>query len=325
MEQYTVLGATLRREASFAPDILPSIPRWETRTGIFTRFWRKGWETMRVPRLTFAALVLVVLLTMGAELKRARVGAESAGSVVLVTIDREDQSVFSSCALSLVDSTKDSMAMGGILDPKKDLAAAISLKLVGRAEGGVRLLVSSYAGPVATVDTSDLAKLPEREVILMPGVPLKVPIGASGTLILHGEWFDHIPAEVGMGIKSIDPAASELRIQQPVLLKGDMRIGEVDVWTDTRAGFDDSVYVIFPKTGRYLFSLSSTQDAIEGKIEKNRITFEYQGTKYTLLTGAPIARQEKVWVRVEPDYEMPDDPGSYGLGSISNATLTRAK
>ncbi|WP_221313386.1 hypothetical protein [Granulicella aggregans] len=325
MEQYTILGATLRREVSLALGNLPSIPRWETKTGIFTRFWRKGWATMRVPRLAFAALVLVVLLTMGAELKRARVGAESNGSVVLVTIDREDQSVFSSCALSLVNSSKDSMAMGGILDSKKDLAGVISLKLAGRVEGGVRLLVRSYAGPVATTDTSDLAKLPEREVILKTGESLKVAVGDSGTLTLHGEWFDHIPAEIGMGIKSIDPAASELRIQQPVLLKGDMRIGEVDGWTDTPSGFDNSAYVIFPKTGRYLFSLSSTKDAIEGKIEKNRITFEYQGTKYTLLTGAPIARQEKVWVRVEPDYEMPDHPGSYGLGSISNATLTRAK
>jgi hypothetical protein len=253
------------------------------------------------------------------------VGAESSGSVVLVTVDREDQSVFSSCALSLVDSSKDSMAMGGVLDSKKDLAAAISLKLAGRVEGGVRLLVKSYAGPITKVNTSDLAKLPERDVILMPGVPLKVAMGDSGTLTLHGEWFDHIPAEVGMGIKSIDPDPNELRIQQPVLLKGDMRIGDIDGWADTPSGFDDSVYVIFPKTGRYLFSLSPTQDAIDGTIEKNRISFEYQGTEYTLLTGAPIARQEKVWVRVEPDYKMPGHPGSYGLGSLRNATLTQAK
>ncbi|WP_433971003.1 hypothetical protein [Tunturiibacter lichenicola] len=224
MEQYTTLGATLRREASLALGTLPSTPRWEKRTGIFTRLWRKGWETMRVPRLAFVALVLVALLTVAAEWKRARVGAESSGSVVLVTVDREDQSVFSSCALSLVDSSKDSMAMGGVLDSKKDLAAAISLKLAGRVEGGVRLLVKSYAGPITKVNTSDLAKLPERDVILMPGVPLKVAMGDSGTLTLHGEWFDHIPAEIGMGIKSIDPDPNELRIQQPVLLKGDIRI-----------------------------------------------------------------------------------------------------
>jgi len=322
MEQYIALGAALRREASLALGALPPTPHWETRTGILTRLWRKGWETMRVPRLAFAVLVLVALFMIGAEWKRARVGAESTGSVVVVTVDREDQSVFSSCALSLVDPSKDSMSMGGILDPKKDLGAAISLKLAGRVEGGVRLLVRTNAGPIATTDTGDLAKQPEREMILMPGVPLKVAIGNSGTLTLHGEWFDHIPAEVGMGIKSIDPGPSELRIQQPVLLKGDMRIGEIDGNADN-SGFDTSVSLVFPKTGRYLFSLSPIQDSVEGKIEKNRIKFEYQGRPYTLLTAAPIAQLEKVWVKVEPDYKDPDHPGSYGFGFVRNATLAQ--
>ncbi|MDQ2835531.1 MAG: hypothetical protein M3Y50_17675 [Acidobacteriota bacterium] len=325
MEQYTALGATLRREASLVLGALPPTPHWETRTGILTRLWRKGWETMRVPRLAFAALVLVALLTIGAEWKRARVSAKSTGSVVLVTVDRDDQSVFFSCALSLVNSSKDSMSMVGALDPQKDLGAAISLKLAGRVEGGVRLLVRSDAGPIATLGTGDLAKLPEREMILMPGVPLKVAIGDSGTLTLHGEWSDHIPAEIGMGIKSIDPNPSELRIQQPVLLKGDMRIGDIDGWAGTPSGFDDSVYVFFPKTGRYLFSLSPIRDAVEGRIEKNRISFGYEGTQYTLLTAASIARQEKVWVKVEPDYRMPGEPGSYGLGSLHNATLAQEK
>jgi hypothetical protein len=323
MEQYIALGAALRREASLALGALPPTPHWETRTGILTRLWRKGWETMRVPRLAFAMLVLVALFMIGAEWKRARVGAESTGSVVVVTVDREDQSVFSSCALSLVDSSKDNMSMGGILDPKKYLGAVISLKLVGRAEGGVRLLVKVNAFPIAATDKGDISKMPEHEMILMPGVPLKVAIGDYGTLTLHGEWFDHIPAEVGMGIKSIDPGPSELRIQQPVLLKGDMRIGEVDGNTDTPSGFDVSEWVIFPKTGRYIFSLSPIPDAVEGRIDRNRISFEYQSTQYTLLTAASIARQEKVWVKVEPDYKDPDHPGSYGLGSLRSATLTQ--
>lgn len=153
-------------------------------------------------------------------------------------------------------------------------------------------------------------------------MPLKVAIGDYGTLTLNGEWFDHIPAEVGLGIKSIDPGPSELRIQQPVLLKGDMRIGEVDGNTHA-SGFDVSEFVVFPKTGRYIFSLSPIPDAVEGKIDRNRISFEYQSTQYTLLTAASIARQERVWVKVEPDYKAPDHPGSYGLGSLRNATLTQ--
>lgn len=274
---------------------------------------------MRVPRLAFAALILAVLFTIGSEWKRATVGAASTGSVVLVTVDREDSSVFSSCALSLVDSSKSSMSMGGMLDPKKDLRAAISLKLAGRAEGGVRLLVRVSAFPNASTDTGDSPRLPEREMILRPGVPLKVAIGDSGTLTLHGEWSDHIPPQFGMGIKSIDPNANELRIQQPVLLKGDLRIGEIDGMADALSGFDASVYLVFPKTGRYLFSLSPIQDAVEGRIDRNRISFEDHGTPYTLLTAAPIARQEKIWVKVEPGYKMPGHPGSYGLGSVPSS------
>lgn len=281
---------------------------------------------MRVPRLAFAALVLVALFVVGAEWKRARVGAQSNGSVVLVTVNREDQSAFSTHAFSLDGSDKGYMSMGGILDPKKKIEASISLKLAGRAEDGVRFLVKVKAFPIAEetakANTDDFAQLPEREITLIPGVPLKVAIGDYGTLTLNGEWFDHIPAEVGLGIKSIDPGPSELRIQQPVLLKGDLRIGEVDGNTHA-SGFDVSEFVVFPKTGRYIFSLSPIPDAVEGKIDRNRISFEYQSTQYTLLTAASIARQEKVWVKVEPHYKDPDHPGSYGLGSLRNATLTQ--
>jgi hypothetical protein len=327
MKQYTALGAALRCEASLALTALPPTPHWETRTGILTRLWRKGWQTMRVPRLAFAALVLVALITIGVEWKRAHVSAQSNGSVVVVTVNREDQSVFSTHAFSLDGSDKGYMSMGGILDPKKNIDASISLKLAGRAEDGVRFFVKVKAFPIAEeiakANTDDFAQLPEREITLIPGVPLKVAMGEYGTLTLNGEWFDHIPPQVGMGIVSIDTGPSELRIQQPVLLKGDMRIGEIDGMTDTHSGFDTSDFVVFPKTGRYLFSLSPIPDAVQGKIEKNRISFEYQGTPYTLLTGAPIAQLEKVWVKVEPDYKDPDHPGSYGLGSLRNATLTQ--
>jgi hypothetical protein len=282
---------------------------------------------MRVPRLAFAALVLVALFVVGAEWKRACVGAQSNGSVVVVTIDREDQSVFYTHAFSLDGSDKGYMSMGGILDPKKNIEASISLKLVGRAEGGVRFLVKVKAWPMPTADTAkadtdDFAKLPEREIILKPGVPLKVAMGDYGTLTLNGEWFNHIPPQVGMGIISIDPRPSELRIQQPVLLKGDLRIGEIDGMTDTYSGFDTSEFIYFQKTGRYLFSLSPIPDAVEGKIEKNRISFEYQGTPYTLLTGAPIAQLEKVWVKVEPEYKDPEHYTLTAIGSIRNSTLT---
>jgi hypothetical protein len=291
MEQYIAMGATLRREASLALGALPPTPRWETRTGRLTRLWRKGWETMRVPRLAFAALILVALFVVGAEWKRARVGAQSNGLVVVVTIDREDQSLFSACALSLVDPKIRGGAMGGILDPKKDLGAAISIEVAGRAEGGVRLLVRAKAFPAAAIDPSELGKLSDHEMILKPGVPLKVAVGNSGTLTLHGEWFDHIPAEIALGIKNVDPGPSELRIQQPVLLKGDRRIGEINGGSSSPSGFDDSTYIAFPKTGRFLFSLSPIPDSAEGKIDRNRISFEYKGAPYTLLTAAQIARQ----------------------------------
>jgi hypothetical protein len=328
MEQYIALGAALRREASLDLCALPPSPRWETRTGILTRLWRKGWQTMRVPRLAFAALVLLTLITIGAEWKRVRVGAESNGSVVLVTVQREDKSVFSSYALPLDGSNNGYHSMGGVLDPPKKIEASISIRLAGRVEGGVRLLVKVKAGPItdeiAKADTDDFAQLPEREMILKPGEPLKVAMGDYGTLTLNGEWFDHVPAELGIGIKSIDPGPSELRIYQPVLLKGDMRIGELD-GNAHNSGFNTSVGLVFPKTGRYLFSLLPIPEAVEGKIDRNRISFEYQGTPYTLLTAAGISRQENVWVKVEPEYKDPDHPGSYGFGFVRNATLTQKK
>lgn len=318
MQEYIALGAALRREASLALCAPPPAPHWETKTGVLHRLWRKGWETMRVPRMAFAALVLLALTAVGAGWKMRSVGAQGNGSVVLLTIEREGQSGAVVCPLSLDDANQPGCAFAGNIDPVKK--SGVLFKAAGRANGAVRLIVRSATRTAPPYDL-ELDKQPGRVVILMPGVPLKLPVEGIGTFILHGEWSDHMPPNIGVQVKNIDPEPAELRIMEPALLREDTRVGDLTGSASTNNGFEHGVEIVFPKSGRYLFSLVPIRDSVEGKIHMGRIDFEYNGTKYTLLTGTPIARQEKVWVQAEPDYKT----NSYGISTPSLRDLALNK
>lgn len=44
-----------------------------------------------------------------------------------------------------------------------------------------------------------------------------------------------------------------------------------------------------------------------GKVEVSRISYELDGHKYQLVTGAPVARVDHVWVLHQPQYKPSRD------------------
>ena len=327
IQEYIVLGVALRREASLEFSA-PSTPHWETKTGVIYRLWRKGWGTMRIPRVAFAAIVLMALIAVGAGWKMIRVGAQGTGSVVLLTIEREGQSEPAICPLSVVDPHDGGCAFGGEIDPMKNTAPAVSFKVAGRTADGVRLLVKTTIHTAAnpnvreedrhepnpSMDKADLVRQSSREMLLVPGVPLKIQVEGMGTMTLRAEWSDHMPPWRGM-LTNIDPGPTELRISNPFLLKEDTRIGDITASAGTENGFEHGVAIVYPEAGRYLFSLAPIKDAVVGDIKENRIDFEYNGANFVLLTGAPISRQKKVWIRAQPNYKNAHCRGCYGVST----------
>jgi hypothetical protein len=79
--------------------------------------------------------------------------------------------------------------------------------------------------------------------------------------------------------------------------------------------------------GRYRLSLSPIEGAIEGEINQNRIHFVVHGESYLLLTAAPIARKDRIWILHQPDYRPSHEPGaspdSDNHPRINTANLSR--
>ena len=62
-------------------------------------------------------------------------------------------------------------------------------------------------------------------------------------------------------------------------------------------GEKDYAYSIYaPNTGRIILSRVPFEGAAEGKIDGSHISFTMLGKSYLLLTGAPIASVDRVWV-----------------------------
>jgi hypothetical protein len=256
--------------------------------------------------------VLLALVAVGAGWKMIRVGAQGTGSVVRLSVEMEGRSEPAICYLSVVDSSDGGCGFGG-------KTSVVGFRAAGRTADAVRLLVKTtiHTRPSeASVSMSDtdagVEQQSSREMLLVPGEPLKIQVEGMGTVTVRAEWLDHRPPWLATQ-GNIDPGPTQLRISNPFLLKDDARISDITANASVGNGLEHGVAIVFPNAGRYVLSLTPIKDAVEGNIKENRIDFEYNGAKYVLLTGAPIARQEKAWVLVQPNYKDPNCRGCYGV------------
>ena len=84
LRDYLAIGVELRRVASL--ESAEGVPArdWSKPQSRVSRWWQKGWGTMRIPRLAFASMFLVIM-GLAASLLVVKVGAHSEGTVVLLS------------------------------------------------------------------------------------------------------------------------------------------------------------------------------------------------------------------------------------------------
>ena len=86
-----------------------------------------------------------------------------------------------------------------------------------------------------------------------------------------------------------------------------------------------STWFYVPGDGIYELSLSQLPGALQGHAENNRLTFTVDGKQLTLLTGAPIARSDQVWV-LHTAHVKPAGPHSGVIGSeVKDHLIPREK
>jgi hypothetical protein len=290
LTEYLEIGTELRRVACLAvPEAVRPL-NLQRKRGRMRAIWRKGWESMRIPRFAFATL-LVGVVALSLSLALAKVHAHGAGNVVMLTI-AANHGLTQPCPLSTVDKKNAQCDFGGGVGSGY---VSFRIRLLSKEDGHVKLGVR--AGYFSRGDTRGAADMPEKEYSFEPGETLRIDVAGFGPINVTGEWMDYMPYFGQMNLENnLEPAPDEIRVISPVLLKARkvaIDFGGSSV-SATGKGSVDWFYV--PGDGLYEFSLSPLPGAIPGHAENNRLTFTIDGQALTLLTGAPIARGEQVWV-----------------------------
>ena len=110
LREYIEMGVELRRVASLE-SLEEARPRaWEKRQANLSIWWQKGWETMRIPRIAFALLIMgIVGLTSGLTLVGVRAHAHEAAMMLNVALEPDhvipcglsfEDKKYSDCGLS---------------------------------------------------------------------------------------------------------------------------------------------------------------------------------------------------------------------------------
>ncbi len=111
LRDYLNLGVELRRTASLEQPISVPVRTWTRPQNPLTAFLQKGWGTMRIPRLAFAAMIAGIV-ALACTLAVVKVGANSSGTVVLLNTTGPNGPLMD-CPLSTLDKNQATCAWYG--------------------------------------------------------------------------------------------------------------------------------------------------------------------------------------------------------------------
>ncbi len=292
LTEYLEMGVELRRVASLAAHEPVRPLSLKRKRGAIPALWRQGWETMRVPRFAFAIL-LVGIAALGLSLALAKVHAHSEGNVVLLTVE-ENHVRSHPCPLSTVDRKNSECGWEDGIDSGY---LSYSIRLLSKEDDRVRLGVRAEFHSGDHVSSPVGKDVAEKQYSFEPGETLWIDVAGFGPLTVTGEWMDYMPYFGELDLEhNLEPGPDELRFISPVLLKAKEVIYDFGGMSVSAYQKDDLAWFYVPGDGLYELSLSPLAGAVEGHAENNRITFQIDGQRYVLLTGAPIARSKQVWI-----------------------------
>lgn len=321
MSDYLAMGAELRRTASLGlADAVPS-RSWAKPQYRVATWWRKGWGTMRIPRLAFAVLIAGIL-TLASALVVAKVRAHDTGTVVLLNTAGPNGAM-ADCPLSTQDKNQATCSWYGHVGSQ---FLAYKVRLLSRDGSRVLLGIHTLTYPLAS-GPHNLSSFvndnePGRKVWFEPGEPLKFNVQEVGTLTLKGEWLDHMPI-----LGTLDPGPNELRLGRPLVLRDKVVVGDLSSAIGGIYGQDhqdEAMAFHIPGEGRFLISQVPMKGAVEAHVALGRISFEEGGHSWELVSGVPVCRADHVWVLHQPHFGM-KAMGQYGGDHIAfgNTTLVQ--
>ena len=327
MRDYLTMGLEMRRIASLESVVTVPV-RVEIKPQNTLEKWRqKGWETMRIPRLAFAAL-LMGIIALGSTLAVVKVKAHDSGTVLLLSTAGPTKEPFADCPLNTLDKNQASCmsvmdAGGRFLQYKVSLLS----RDAGRVLLGIRTRTEPITPGTHSFGVFELDNQPAREIWLEPGEPAKIDVPDLGVLTLSGEWLDHMPLLVGKEKQDLSPAAGEVRFASPLLLKDQKIVGDLagaigGIFSTDSQDWASAIYL--PGEGRFLIAQVPMKGAVEAHVANSRVTFEDGGHAWEIANGVPITRGDHLWVLHQPGFKPAGEPQPEGA-TFGNQKLARTE
>lgn len=304
LNAYSAMGNELRRLASVEADTPLRTGFWRSVRRAPSTWWRKGFATMKIPRIAFASMFIAILaLSGGLVLGRARTGAT--GPVLILTYRPIANGRLLQCVIT-TDTNRGtnhcthitSLSSGSVI-----LAARFVSKDNNRTEVGLRTRFIPRAQHVEGDGEAELRDVPEQVLSFDSGESRQIEISGMGEIELTGNYLDHIPTLINRPDEALDPQAGEFRVVAPVLIRDKQVIVSMDgtsIWNGTP---DAALMLYVPGEGRYLISAAPFEGAVEGSVHLGQVEFALESHKYLLLTSMPITRSERMWIAHEPDFK----------------------
>lgn len=320
LAEYAQMGAELRCAASAEQAGAAADRDWKISERIKAAWWQRGWETMRIPRLVFA-LLLVAILALGSSLVMIKARARNQGTVLVLTAKPSNGEAIT-CALSLVDLKA---ATCGSFGPDK----SFDFRVI--AEDGDRIQIGVKVGPGAkaladpATGMLSLDSQPENQYWIVPGQKLEVPVPGTGNLVMTVVRLDHMPPLSSRPDEQLDPEEGELRFVSPVLVRDNEVVSDFG-GMNAFAKRDWVVEFYAAGDAHYKISLSPLEGGVQGNVEMGRVTFKLKDESYMFLLAAPATREQHVWILRDANYSPPAGHGAHGfLGTDPIAKAAVAK
>lgn len=306
LQDYASIGAELRRLGSLNERV-PCPPRERGQVGSeYLAWWQRGLTTMRIPKLAFAAMLLLIIsLSSGLVLVRAKAGA-MANRFLELKYKLPTTGTPDVCVMSTNGNQKDNLC--NFVYHGREGLFLMYTRLIStagdHAELAIRAKYIPGAGDTQVNYSEDLFRdIREQVLSLEPGETRGLEVANLGTVEFQGNYLDHLPALVYRPQEKLDPTPNEFRVVDPVFVRDDRVIAKVDGSSLDDGSSDATLMLYVPGEGRYLLSITPFEGAVVGEVHLGQIRFSLDGHAYLLLTSMPITRSPQLWVKHEPDFK----------------------
>ena len=221
LHEYTEMGAELRRVACLSSNEVTKTSLLVRETQRPPSWWEKARASMRIPKFAFA-LLLFAIAGLGSGLAIVKAQSKALSQVLVFDLDlpRAEHPLHGAVYVNRGRDNRGMTFMIGTADPLGMLKG--ELRILENDGSQLKIGARFHFYPETLSMTrryDDSVPGTEKQYEFMPGTPLEIGIDGVGKAKLTGQVVDYMPAFSTAG-ETLMPAAGELRILAPLLLKG---------------------------------------------------------------------------------------------------------